>query len=66
MNDIADSTAAIKTTVSTLLTAGVDPMAIAVSLATVSVHLYKQANPDDELTVQDAKILFTSLAYLSK
>ncbi len=66
MNDIADSTTAIKTTVNTLLTAGVDPMAIAVSLATVSVNLYKQANPNDELTEQDAKILFASLDCLSK
>jgi hypothetical protein len=66
MTDFADSVEAIKTTATTLVAAGVDPLTVAVSLASVSMHVYKSISPNDELTEQDMKMFFMSLADSSK
>lgn len=60
--DFADSIAAIKTTAATLIASGVDPITVAISLASVSMHVYKTYSPNDELTDEDMKKFFMSLA----
>jgi hypothetical protein len=65
MSDFADSIAAIKTTATTLIASGVDPVTVAVSLASVSMHIYKELAPNDELTEEDMKKFFMSLAGFS-
>lgn len=62
MNEIAESVDAIRTTVRTLLAAGIDPMSVAVSLATLSVSVYRDIMPTDDLSEDDLKMLFSSLA----
>jgi hypothetical protein len=62
MSDFSDSIAAIKTTAATLIASGVDPVTVAVSLASVSMHIYKTHSPSEELTDEDMKKFFMTLA----
>ena len=66
MNEIAESIAAIETTVQTLMATGIDPMTVAVSLAALSVSIYKDNASTEDLTEDDIKMLFKSLAFTSK
>lgn len=62
MNQISESIDAIRTTVQTLMAAGIDPMSVAVSLAALSVSVYKDITPTGDVTEDDMKMLFKSLA----
>lgn len=58
----SESIDAIRTTVQTLMAAGIDPMSVAVSLAALSVSVYKDITPTGDVTEDDMKMLFKSLA----
>lgn len=66
MNEISESIDAIRTTVQTLIAAGIDPMSIAVSLAALSVSVYKDTMPTEDLTEDDMRKFFRSLAFTNK
>lgn len=62
MSDINYASNALKTTVQTLKAAGVDHMTIAISLAKLSVDMYKDIAPMGDLTEHDVKMLFKTLS----
>jgi hypothetical protein len=62
MSDFSDSISALNTTATTLIASGVDPITVAISLASVSMHIYKTYAPHDELTEEDMKKFFMSMA----
>lgn len=61
MNDHQDSIGAVQTTIGALRAAGVEPMAITVSLIIVAMQLYREEFADDVMSEQDLKMLLTTV-----
>jgi hypothetical protein len=63
MNEISESIDALRTTVQTLIATGINPMSVAVSLAALSVSVYRDIMPTGDVTEEDMKMLFSTLAF---
>jgi hypothetical protein len=66
MNQVFESIDALRTTVNSLKATGIDAMSIAVSLAALSVSVYREIIPQQEITEADMQILFKNLAMTSE